>query len=99
MAKKTIVTEYRVVITPTATGLIMPLKEGDYLTPREVQKKRAHEIEAAVKRHIDNVDQVYIDTEADVICEYCERDWESPPGCCNKAMDEYETAHPGCYDS
>lgn len=48
-----------------------------------------------IKRHCD-VRSVYV--EYDVVCATCGEIWETPPECCESAMNEYEKEHPGVYE-
>jgi hypothetical protein len=54
------------------------------------------ELAVQIKRHC-NIEQVAVNYETIYKCSYCGYEWEEPPGCCDKAMDEYEKEHPGCY--
>lgn len=58
----------------------------------EVMESRAKDIIKDVKRHVDGVESVYIET--DFVCEFCGYGWEvdetGMPQCCQKAIDEWE---------
>lgn len=58
--------------------------------------ERCEEIIEQVKRHVDNVGYVGVEFDSEEQCPFCGYNWEAAcdgtgaPGCCQKAIDEYE---------
>lgn len=72
---------YRVIIEPSLAHYI-----GDD------PKKVADRIVADVRRHIDDVALVYVTH--DLVCAKCRSPWESPPLCCDEAIDGWIRENP-----
>jgi len=92
MAKKTVKSNYRVVIYPEMGGASW--REGK-------AERECEEIKAQVIRHVDGVSrrnpQVFIEFDSDGVCEFCGRPWETDPDdsyplCCDAAVEEWEDA-------
>jgi len=51
-------------------------------------------IKKDIQRHVDDVNQVYIEWDSEEICSYCSLTWEVDesglPQCCGKAQKEWE---------
>ena len=82
--KKTRRFNYRVVVEPAI-----------YLNDSEqVERAICEYIKEQIKRHVDNVSNVYIRWDTLSFCEHCGRVWEEDeqgcPLCCDKAIEEWE---------
>ncbi|MCK9245231.1 MAG: hypothetical protein M0R74_15485 [Dehalococcoidia bacterium] len=82
---------FRVIVIPADIMRIYFSKSDDSYRD---EKRTCHEIVDNIKRHIDDVEDVYMDFETKEICSFCERIWEEDdtgcPVCCQDAIDEYE---------
>ena len=91
---------YRVVIEPKRLGDYGIVSMPDYFIESDENKRNLRykelcdKIVEDVRRHVDNVGNIYIDFDTEEICEYCGLTWETDengcPVCCQKAIDEYE---------
>lgn len=95
MGKKVLSTNYRVVIEPRRLGNFGSVSCSDSLIERDEEKRqklyleRCEEIAADVKRHVDNVGSVYIDSDDASVCEHCGWAWTEDGntyngGCCDE---------------
>ena len=72
--------------------------KGTLENHERLMREAAKEIADNIKRHIDTDEQPRI--EADEVCRFCEYLWasaideEGKPGCCDKALSEWQAAHP-----
>lgn len=88
MSRKTTYDNYRVEVYPDLRWLSRA-KEI------ELSEKMCREIEADVKRHIDNVHDVYVTNDAHQVCEHCGAEWTEDStnyngGCCDKDQEAEE---------
>lgn len=107
--KKVIKSNYRVVITPRGPGnygfaSVSPRLVG-YDTPEKIskyEKDTCEEILHDVKRHVDNIGYISIESDTDTVCSFCGLLWEvstdnkdpdfpvGTPFCCRKAIDHFK---------
>jgi len=58
-------------------------------------ERKANSIKEQIKRHIDDIGQVYIEYDTNTTCSHCGYEWEVDPEtkeplCCSKAQQEFE---------
>lgn len=67
--------------------------------------KDAESIKESIRRHVDDIGDVYIECDSQGVCSFCGRDWEvitedmladdwdtiGMPVCCQDAIDEFES--------
>jgi|GEM_PF-1902643 len=84
--KKTKRFNYRVVVEPA----IYPF----FSDTEQHIKAICERIKEEIKRHVDNVSNVYINWDTQAYCEHCGHGWEEDengcPLCCDKAQEEWE---------
>lgn len=78
--KKIIKSNFRVAIYPKTTFYGITVAEEENV---------CREILLQAKRHIDNTEIIVIEFDSKEVCDICGREWENPPYCCDKAMQEY----------
>lgn len=90
---------FRVVVEPT-THIF------GFALPEDTVQSNLKEIEAQIKRHIDNVEHIGIEYDKDEVCSYCNLTWEVSeddsdpdfpkgcPVCCQDAIDEWKASKP-----
>ena len=95
MSKKTTQENFRVVIEPRGLGQFGSVSVSDRLFCKDEEdlqrqyKARCNDIVADVKRHIDDVGSVWIESDYVNTCEYCGARWTEDAsdyngGCCEK---------------
>ena len=90
--KKHITENWRITITPDLF----------FDRTNKSRELRCKEIIEEIERHVDHVDEMFIECDEKVICEYCGYDWKEVteddkqeneevglPLCCNKAQEEF----------
>lgn len=106
MSRKTTQENFRVVIEPKGIGQFgyMSMSDSffckDEYDRQRQYKERCEEIAADVKRHVDNVGSVSVESDTVHACEHCGYRWteessEYNGGCCDKdqeAQDERDRA-------
>lgn len=77
---------YSIVIIPKTDIYGISLSES-------TQERDRKEMVEQIKRHVDNVHDVYIDCDTYEACSFCGYNWEvdetGAPLCCTKAINEY----------
>lgn len=63
------------------------------------EARQAEKIKDEIKRHVDDIGQVWVECDTDVTCSHCGYGWEvdeqtGEPQCCSKAQQEFEVAKP-----
>ena len=98
MPKKTIETEWRVIIEPRSLGNFGIASMSDAVVcPDEAERLREYQqkcenIATEVKRHVDDVGSVFVDAITEDVCEFCGGPWTEDDstfngGCCDKDME------------
>lgn len=102
------VTEYWVRVDPRRLGNFGVVRVSDRRVEPDEQRRlkkyreRCEEIVEQIRRHVDNVGGVYVETEKEAVCEYCGSTWtegeESPHngGCCIKDIEVYDAVNGLC---
>jgi len=98
---------WRVVVEPRGLGNFGIASISDYAIEPDEEKREARykamceDIMEQIKRHIDDVGNVYLDCDTEEVCSYCRRTWEvnedpndpdaelGQPLCCHKAIEEW----------
>lgn len=99
MGTKIITENFRIQIDPTDPSEL-GLFRYPVVTTEQAWEDRCNEIREAIKRHIDNIDRVYIKRDRYLVCEFCGEKWEDvvgdkgEPYCCDKAQEEFITKNP-----
>jgi len=85
--------EYRIVVIP---ALYRQLKEEFH--PHN--QRTCEDVVKEINRHVDGIDNVYIEKEFHLECPYCHLGWEDDddgsPMCCQRAWDDW-AKEVGCY--
>lgn len=93
---------FRVVVTPRRLGDYGSIRISDNFfgnkSDEQIEKdylNRCKDIADQIKRHVDDVDSVEVDYDAEEpVCSHCNLDWDIDedgcPTCCNKAIEEFE---------
>lgn len=89
MSKIITKTNFRVVVEPKTHGFSIRYSDSTI-------ESDCKEMVDQIKRHVDNVDRVYMDFDTEITCSYCGYEWEldketGEPTCCNKAIDEHNS--------
>lgn len=70
--------------------------------PDDDRHVMCEEIVKQVKRHIDDIADVYVKYDTEEVCEFCGFSWETEdngePVCCNKAVEEWKHNLEACHD-
>lgn len=87
---------FRVIIEPRRLGDYGSVRTSDSFMRNESQiekdyQRRCDEMVDQIKRHVDNVDNAYVDWDAEITCSHCGSDWigAGGPNCCEEAIAEY----------
>jgi hypothetical protein len=93
--KKTIYENYRVTVIPEK-GVWLQFRK----VPREDQIIDCEKVIEQIKRHVDSVEDVYMERDTKEVCSFCGEDWDTYkngfPACCTDAAQEWERDHPKC---
>lgn len=86
---------YRIVVEPKTRIFGIELSE-------DTQRNDLREMMDQIKRHVDNIHQVYLTYDSENLCSFCGLEWEvseddsdpefpkGTPLCCHQAIDEYK---------
>jgi hypothetical protein len=90
--KKTEHSNYRVCIDVAEKRPFISLRGGEIVhgSDHDAWLRAAEEIKKQVTRHCDEIGQVWVDFDTETSCEFCGCRWEDPPGCCDKAIEEWD---------
>lgn len=84
---------YRVVVTPYVSSVTRSLHRTTESLERDI-KNKCHDLADSIKRHVDGIDSIEIECDAEYVCGHCGLPWneteEGEPNCCAEAVKEYE---------
>lgn len=67
-------------------------------TLERAYKDAGEEVVNAIRRHVDNIGEVYVSCDESEVCSFCEYDWEVDeygcPTCCHDGIVEWGKQHP-----
>jgi len=101
MGKKRNIISMRVIVEPRRLGdygyasMSDSLVEPDHEKAIAMYRDRCNDIVSEIKRHVNETGNVYIDEEAEMVCEHCGAQWTEDTnihngGCCDVDCDVYE---------
>lgn len=96
-------TNFRVVVEPRSLGNLGIIRTSDsFLYPTAEGRAKAYEercqdIAEQIKRHVDEVGYITIESDREAVCEHCGADWTEESadyngGCCSKDEEAHEAA-------
>lgn len=57
-------------------------------------ERKCKEIQSEIKRHVDDIGQMWIEHDTEITCSHCGLNWEvdetGEPVCCNEAIKEFK---------
>lgn len=90
---------FKVVVEPKRLGDYGSIRVSDSFFRREDQIEKDYERRCMgmvdqIKRHVDEVDNAYVDYDTEEVCSHCGYEWDEnedgEPLCCDNAIAEYK---------